>query len=210
MEGYTTEEEQIENIKRWWSQHGKSILIGLILGLAVLAGVRYWNDQKGTQAEQASVLYEQMMVALEQNNKKAVLDQGAALIGQYPKTPYGALAAFALAKVKLEEGDAKSARTYLQWVLDNAKQPGLEHIARLRLARVSLSENQTDAALKLLDVADTGVFTAEYEELKGDIYAATGKTEQARVAYTKAKGLAKEGTDQRTLQMKLDDLGAAS
>ena len=86
MEGYTTEEEQIENIKRWWSQHGKSILIGLILGLAVLAGVRYWNDQKGTQAEQASVLYEQMMVALEQNNKKAVLDQGAALIGQYPKT----------------------------------------------------------------------------------------------------------------------------
>lgn len=210
MEGYTTEDEQIENIKQWWRRHGKWIVMGLILGLALLAGMRYWNNQQSTDAEQASALYEQMMTALEQQNKKSVLDQGTAIIGQYPKTPYAALAAFALAKTKLEDGDTKSARTYLQWVLDNGKQPGLEHVARLRLARVSLSENQTEAALKLVNVADTGAFTAEYEELKGDIYAATGKLEQARTAYTKAKSLAKENTDQHILQMKLDDLGVSS
>lgn len=210
MEGYTTEEEQIENIKRWLRQNGKSILIGLVVGLAILAGARYWSEQKNTQGEQASAMYDQILTALEQNNKKNVLDQGAALIGQYPKTPYAALAALALAKVKLEEGDSKSARTYLQWVLDNAKQPGLDHVARLRLARVMLSDKQGDEALKLVEISDTGTFAAEYEELKGDIYVSLGKTEQARAAYTKAMGLAKEGTDTRTLQMKLDDLGAAS
>lgn len=39
-----TEEQQIEAAKKWWKENGSSIVTGLMLGLAVLFGYRYWTD----------------------------------------------------------------------------------------------------------------------------------------------------------------------
>ena len=49
MEDYRTEEEQIEALKRWWSENGKSIVIGIALAGASVFGWRAWQDQQ--QAE---------------------------------------------------------------------------------------------------------------------------------------------------------------
>ena len=54
-----TEEEQVEALKRWWQANGKS----LILTIAVtVGGVLSWNayqDQQVSQAETASVYFQQ-------------------------------------------------------------------------------------------------------------------------------------------------------
>lgn len=39
MEQFATEEQQVEAIKRFWSEHGTSLIVGAVLGLAgLLAG----------------------------------------------------------------------------------------------------------------------------------------------------------------------------
>lgn len=207
MDGYTTEDQQLENIKNWWRRNGKPIMAGLILGLLIFAGYRFWYQQQDNDAIQASSLYEQMLAAAEEEKKQEVLDRGAAILGQFPKTPYAALASLVLAKYKLEEGDTASAKTYLQWVLDNGKQPGIKHIARVRLARVLLAENKLDESLKLLTETQPDSFVRDYEETKGDILMAQGKFDQARAAYKKALAAVETGMDASDLQLKLDNIG---
>ena len=58
-----TEEEQVEALKRWWQENGKS----LILTIAVsVGGVLSWNayqDHQTNESELASVYFQQLMTS---------------------------------------------------------------------------------------------------------------------------------------------------
>ncbi len=207
MEGYTTEQEQVEALKRWWQKNGKSVLFGIVVGLLALAGGRYWMESQSAKQEQASVLFESVMSALEEEDFQGVLERGGTVLSQYSDTPYASLVAFALARVKHEDGDLDAAQTYLRWVLTNSDDPSVTHVARLRLATILWSQDQSEVALELLDGVDPGSFVARYEELRGDILVSIGKHNEARQAYTVAMSAPGPGGDRNILQMKIDDLG---
>ena len=44
METFRTEEEQVEAIKRWWQENGKSTVLGVAIAMAAVFGWRGWND----------------------------------------------------------------------------------------------------------------------------------------------------------------------
>jgi len=209
--GYVSEEQQVEAIKKWWKENGKAVIAGIVLGLVILFGGRAWIEYRQEQAEEASAQYAELMAAKEQGNAALAVQKGEAVLKEYASTPYGALAALALAQIELERGDVAAARTHLQWAMDNARQEGVRHVARLRLGRVLIAEGNWDAALALVPASGTEGFTAAYEELKGDAYVAKGDVGQAREAYRKAlEALGPTAPNRALLQMKLDDLGEAN
>ena len=211
MNVYATEEEQVEALKKWWQQNGKSVLGGVLIGVAVLYGGKMWFDQRNSHIEDASAQYEAMIQDLNQDKKDHAAEIGASILGQYSDTAYSALAALAMAKIKVEENDLATAETHLQWALDNAKQDEVKLIARGRLARVLNAQGKHDEALKQLEIPDAGKFAAEYDELKGDIYVAKGDPEQARTQYNLALQTLDAGSRARHyIEMKLDDLGEVS
>ena len=61
MDIYTTEEEQVEAIKKWWKENAKSVIGGVIIGLAVIYGGKTWLAQQNVHVEQVSVTFEAMM-----------------------------------------------------------------------------------------------------------------------------------------------------
>lgn len=209
MNVYATEEEQVEALKKWWKQNGKSVLGGVLIGLALLYGGKAWLTQRNSHAETASAQYEAMMQDLNQDKKDQAADRGAAILGQYSDTAYAELAALAMAKIKVDENDLVSAKSQLRWAVDNAKQDEVKRIAQLRLARVLTAEGNYDEALPLLDTPpDAGKFSAPYEELKGDIYVAKGDIPKARNAYNLAlQALDAASRARHYIEMKLDDLG---
>lgn len=207
MEGLTTEEEQVEELRKWWRKNGKTVVLALIVGLGALGATRYWMNSQESGRAQASAIYDTLLAALEQNDAAVVTEQGGTLLAQHSSTPYATLAALAMAKVKYEQGDATSAESYLRWVLDNQTDEGMQHIARLRLARVMLDGGQAGAALALLNGVEPGDFGGAYEELRGDIYIALNKPEDARRAYMAARTAASMMSDPQILQMKIDDAG---
>ncbi len=210
MEIYSTEEQQVDAIKKWWSDNKWSVIGGIAVGIAALWGGRAWIDNQNTNAESASMQYQLMMENLSRGQNDEAANQGAQLLGQHVSTPYAALASLALAKIKLEAGDSVAAAAHLRWALDNASQESVKHEARLRLARLLLADAKYDEALSTLTITDTGSYLAEYESLKGDVYVAEGKPEFARTAYTRALGAMEPRMQGRDLlQMKLDDLGPA-
>lgn len=208
MEGYTSEQEQVEAIKKWWKENGKLVIIGLVVGLGVIFGGKSWLEHKNTLAESASMEYEQLLEDLRQKNSPAVSERGEHIIAAFPKTPYASLAALALAKTKQEEVDYESARAKLQWVVDHAREPEMVHTARIRLAKVMIAQGEPAQAITLLNAVATFPenFIATYEEIKGDAYIATGESVKAAKAYKKALDTTIPGTSSQQLQMKLDDI----
>ena len=208
MEGYASEQEQIEAIKKWWKENGKMVIVGLIVGLGVVFGGKTWFAYKNTLAESASAEFEQLLDELKQKNNQAVNERGEQIITAFPKTPYASLAALAVAKTKQEEGDYEAARVKLQWVLDHAQEPEMLHTARVRLAKIMIAKGEPAQAITLLDSVSSYPenFIATYEEIKGDAYIAMGESAKAAEAYKKALDTTIPGTSSQQLQMKLDDI----
>lgn len=212
MERYQTEEQQVQAIKDWWKANGRSVIAGLIIGFGAIGGYRYWTQYQTTQSEQAALIYAQVVssVAANADNEKA-FEQGQNLITNYSGTPYAGLAALSLAKLALGKSDYTTAATQLRWILDNSSDAGLQHVARLRLARVLAADNKPDMALSLLNQTDTSGFTTLYQEARGDILFQQGKTNEAAAEYNKALAdLEMNPERRRILEMKYNDLAATS
>lgn len=202
------DQEELDKIKDWWKNYGYALIAGVLLGAAILVGVRYWTQHKEQSSQAASVIYEQMIQNYRARKPDLVRFSGESLINEYSSTPYAGMAALILARMDFDAGDMAGARKRLQWAVENADDVATVHAARLRLARLNLSGGDKDAALALLDVTDQAGFKTEYEELKGDIYAAQGKNQEARAAFGEAlKRLPVGSPYAPVLNMKLDDLG---
>lgn len=206
MSDYRTEEEQAEALKKWWNENGKFIIAGIVIGIGAIFGWRGYNAHLAQQAEEASTLYEQMLVASRGNDSENISVYANRIIENYKSTSYSTFATLMLAKLAAEAGELDQAETHLRSVLANRPQEEFEHVARLRLARVLIASDKLDQAEKTLKVSKTGEFAARYEELRGDIYVKQNKTDEARQAYQKALANSADGS-QPILQMKLDDLG---
>lgn len=207
---YLTDDERVEELKKWWKENGKSILLGVALGLSILYGWRWWVDYKNNQSIQASVIFMQAEQALRENKTEEVQAAADKIMKEFDGTPYAVDTALLLAKQKIENGKLGEAKTQLQWAYDHAKTPEMKQLSRIRLARIMVTLGEDDAALKLITTADAGSFLAAYEELKGDIYHKQGKDDLAREAYLKAReSLGNTVQGNPTLLLKLDDIAVA-
>lgn len=204
------EEEQLEQLKRWWTEYRVPVIAGLIIGFGVLFGSRAWIGYQHNMATSASTEFEQLRVELAQQNGEAVVERGSYIIDSYPDTPYAVMAALAIAKLKVDQSDLAEARQRLQWVIDNGEQREFVHVARLRLARVLIAEGAAEQALELVEGVDPGAFGASYAEIKGDIYAELGRHDMARSAYRQALEQLDTDADSQLLRMKLADLGRSN
>jgi len=203
-----TEDEQLEQLKAWWKSYGNALIAGIVLGLAILFGGRYWHHHQEVQAANASALYDQMVYLITEKKNADVSSMGNQIIKEYSRTPYAGLAALILAKQNFENKEVAKAKNQLAWAIDNAREKGVSETARLRLARIQLSENNIAGAEDLLKNEPLPGFELEYYELKGDLLKKKGDKTGARAAYGKAMAhAANAGKYIETLQMKIDDLG---
>jgi predicted negative regulator of RcsB-dependent stress response len=51
IEGYETEEQQVDAIKKWWHENGTMLIVGAVVGLAGLWGWRYYGETVSTSQE---------------------------------------------------------------------------------------------------------------------------------------------------------------
>ena len=208
MDVYRTEEEQVEAIRAWWRENGRSAVFGVVLGLAGIFGWRGWQAHEAAQAEAASALYENMLEAARAGRSDEATTAGEKLAQEYDGSAYATFARLTLAGLAVDAKNLDAATGHLQQALAQKKSPALEMEIRLRLARIHVARKEFDAALALIDapVVVDG-YAAPVEELRGDIEAARGNTDAAREAYRKARADA-AGTPDDLLELKLESLGS--
>ncbi|HSD42171.1 MAG TPA: tetratricopeptide repeat protein [Burkholderiales bacterium] len=204
------EQEQIAQLKGFWTQYGNLIVIAISVALLVVAAWRFWGWYQVSQSAQAAAIYSELQKAAGANDAKKVRELGGALLESHGGTLYASLGALISAKVHFAAGDLKTARVQLQWVVDKARDPEIRAVARLRLASVLLDEKAYDDALKVLAEKPPGSFEALFEDARGDVLLAQGKAAEARAAYQAALAKLGAGDDaaRELVQLKLDGAGA--
>jgi len=203
-----SEQGEQEKLKAWWKTYGNSLLAGVVLGVAILFGGKYWTHYQNSQREEASGLYEELLSAARERKNDQLVTLTGRLQKDYARTPYAGMAALLTARVHHDAGNAGAARAQLEWAVQHAGHEPVAHAARLRLARLHVAGGRPDAALALIPAKDMGGFETEYHELKGDVQLAQGKRAEARQAYREAIRLQRElGPYRQVLMMKLADLG---
>ena len=207
MEGYTSDQEQVETIKRWWKANGKSVVLGVALGAAIVGGGKWWFSHQQKQSELASEIYEQVLQQIQKGDNAGAVEKGGRLLQAAPSSTYSALTALELAKLKVDQADLEGARYYLQWVVDHAAPEPLKDVARMRLAQVLLAKGDSAGALQMVNAVEGKSFTLPAQELKGDILLAMGKRDEARAAYTAAAAAIPAGGDRTRIEMKLAEVG---
>lgn len=202
MSELKTDEEKAEELKAWWRENGNSVIAGVALAIAALFGWEYWKNHQVETAEAAATLYSESQDATDPTQAAELLKR---LQSDYSSTPYATMAALHTAKNHAEAGEYQQAVDNLQWVLDNSPEAEYQDVANLRLARVLIAMGQPDKALAVTEKSFAEAYEPLIEELRGDIYAAQNKTDDARKAYERAI-LTNQGGSTEFIQMKLDNL----
>lgn len=194
MDTFRSDEEQVEALKNWWQENGVSTLVSIGVAIAIIFGWRTWQGNQQAYVDNASFSYQQLLEAvaqLETNGNDiqiATVDHMAETIkADYSETGYSHFAAFFKARQAVEDNDLPAAEEELGWILANKPNAEMQLITELRLAKVLFAQQQTDAALALLNRSDTGAFTHAFLELKGDLLVNTGDHQGAFDAFTQSK-----------------------
>ncbi|KTG16788.1 MULTISPECIES: tetratricopeptide repeat protein [unclassified Guyparkeria] len=199
-----SDEEQIERIRDWWSENGRTVIAGVVLGVAGLVGWQgwqVWQDNRVASAAAAFAHLEQMAASGEGD----VVERAQAVASAHDGTSYTALAWLIGAGAAVEKNDLDTAVAYLEQARASADREQLVATVDLRLARVLWAQGKHQAALDRLAEPPAG-FAGLFAELRGDVLADQGKLAAARQAYEDA---AAASAGNGLLQMKLDSLPAA-
>ena len=209
MSIYMTETEQLEAIKKWWKRYNNIITITLSIILLVIAGFKYWNWHQEKVNQQASTTYENLMLAFSNQDNKGVRGYANQLLKDYSDTVYSDAARLTLAKLFVLQEKYPKAKEELAYVANHSKMITLQQIAKIRLARLFTAEKSYDKALGELSEVESNAYMPVVNELRGDIYAATGQYQQAVVSYKKAITEAQaHGMGNLLLEMKTNEIAA--
>lgn len=205
-----SDDEREEALRQWWRENWRWILAGILVGIGMLVGWRYWQNHKVQRSEDAAQLYGDVQTALNDNDigkAEAVLKQ---LETEIDATAYTEQAQLLLAKAHVEAGEFAKAEPLLRTVADKSKDEELAKIAQLRLARLLVQQGKHDEAVQLLQPLTTGGFSAQAHEIRGDALVAKGDAQGARAEYAAALAVTDAQLDRALVELKLQDVGGTA
>ena len=199
MAEYLSDEELVERIKRWWSENGTGLLVGIVLAVGGVVGWRWFDGWRLERAEAASDVFAQFIDARAAGEDSAAL--AAHLAEEFPSSAYRVLALLHQARDAIEAEEAERAAELLRESIELASEDVLRDVGRVRLARVLHQLGQPDEALATLAAVNGRGFASAVAELTGDIQWQRGALDEAREAYRAA--LADPPSEQASVLVRL-------
>ncbi len=214
------EREQLEALKDWWRINGARIVsLLVIVGLAIV-GWRGWQWYQETSTADASAVYRDFFGALGIPDPEQEISSEARasaellaerLKTEYANSSYALFAAMILAREAVHRGDLEGAETELNWALTTADSIPVRDLVRLRLARIQIARDQTDAALDTLaQIENRSTLAVQVAELQGDAYYRSYRLDRARSSYQEALDADTDLARANVLKMKIADIASAA
>ena len=199
------QDDETEKLKQWWKRNGTGIVAGIVLGVGGVSGIQGWRMYQDYQTGQASMYYQQMLVAVAKEDNEAAVRAADTLVVSHSESGYADIARLMLARLAVDAGDHGQAETVLEDLLAVTKDPAMGHTARIRLAVLALQAGKADRIKALAAEGQEGGFASQYQELLGDALAEVGEWEQAQQAYQSAlAAMASDSSAGQLLNAKLN------
>ena len=198
MSSHHEELQEIENIKHLWRNGGK-VIVGLLLVAAL--GYLGYNVYGG------QVHKNNLAVAWQASQINGDMTKLAAIQQQHSHNPATTQATLETAKTLFDSGKLDEAEKAYRWVLTNNKAPVFQAAAMTNLATILLQQKKYDDALKVLHMPIDAAYQNIINEMRGDVFAAQGKTQEARQSYQSVlEKLPEDSNNRQLIQLKIEQL----
>lgn len=198
--------EQEQMVKEWLNNNWLTIIAGIAIGIGGLWGYGKYQDSQVTKSTEAASAYVQLAASLEVSEPGALAELINGYEADYGTNVYSIEARMTAAKKLMEADDISAAKTQYQALINSKPDKPIAEMARLRLARLLVSEGDYAAAKTELGLVQSQAYQTIVEEVMGDIYAAEGDSDKARDAYQLALNEGEGYSGKQIVEMKLADI----
>jgi len=203
-----SEKEQLEEMRAWWSENGRYVITGVVLGVGIIFGWNQWRASIQTSRIEASNHFEEVMSAVGDGDTDTAEAAASNIYDNYEQTVYPDQTRLAMARLYMDKGRDQDAADVLRELIVVGDENEIQLVGRLRLAKVMLYQNKPDEVVELLKDRGESGFSARYSEVLGDAHAAQGSFAESQTAYLAAltENPAMRTVDNTLVQLKLNDL----
>lgn len=190
------EHEQSLRVQEWLRRNAGGLIGGVALGLAAVAGWKYWQQRESQAHMQQADTFQTAVDGVERDGVKA-----APGVNALPAGIYRSLAALRLAKSQADLNDSAAAIATLRGAMP--QDATLRPIYERRIAQLQIQSGKAQDALASLTANDSPTL-----DLRGDAQFALGQVDAARESYRKALAVTEVGSPQRKLiELKYTQVG---
>lgn len=212
MADHLEDDEQLEALKRWWAENGRSTIAAVVLAVGGTLGwqqYQIWTDNQAANAADAWANAQAQLASENPLQREQGEAAAKAIIGEFSNSTYALFAGLQLAKMAVEDGDLALAESYLRDALViSGPESELGQLVQLRLARVLAANGDEAGALAILSQSGDAMPIA-YATARGDIHLAAGRQQEALSAYLDARAASLEmGNPPGLLDAKITSLGS--
>lgn len=186
MELEKTDQEQVEELQKWWHENRLALITGLVVGIGALVGWEQWQKSQIDSSMNASSVYDEVKRAVDAGNAERADVALGRLQKEHSGSSYVVDALATRAALAAKDNKWTEAVSLIQQALDSGPEPAMAGLLKLRLARAYWGAEQTDKAIAVLDSDIPETYAASAYELRGDIEMARGNTDAARTAWEQA------------------------
>lgn len=210
MELEKTDQEQVEELQKWWQENRLAIVVGMVVGIGGLVGWEQWQKASLKESMAASASFDQVRVAVDAGNEEGADSALANLQSEHAGSAYVVDALSLRAAQAAKDGEWAKSADFLKQALASGPDSAMSALLRVRLARAQWAAEDSDAALATLDVKMPEAFKANVEELRGDIQNAKGDQEAAIASWKRALELLEGSPLAENVSRKIARAGGAS
>lgn len=204
MEVYSTENEQVDAIKQFVKNYGLTIVLAAVIGFGGVFGWKYWQSHQTNRLQESAGAFATVSEALAKPTPENI-----ALAEKFVTDTndiYGALASLELAQIAIDANDLVSGERHLTNAVAKVKNDAFADMLNLRLARVQLALDKTDAALVSLEQVKGKAWNGMKNYIRGDVLAKKGDNAGATTAYRSALTDENAGAIRSLVELKLNNL----
>ncbi|MEQ4987657.1 tetratricopeptide repeat protein [Proteus sp. fly-1089] len=204
MEVYSTENEQVDAIKQFIKNYGLTIVLAAVIGFGGVFGWKYWQSHQTNRLQESAEAFATVSEALAKPTPENI--ELAEKFVTDTNDVYGALASLELAQIAIDANDLVNGERHLTTAIAKVKNDAFADMLNLRLARVQLALDKTDAALISLEQVKGKAWNGMKNYIRGDVLAKKGDNTGAATAYRSALTDENAGAIRSLVELKLNNL----
>ena len=155
-----------DRVLDWLEENYKSLILGLLIGLAILYGYKSYISDRNLSQLTLSREYDIAVTAYKNGNTELIVDYSKKNIIDNPKNIYTNLSNLYSAKIMYEKNKYNEAYIYLDHIINSSTDKDIKNLAIYRKSKILIDEGKLEDALSILNNSQN----YQHIELKGDLY----------------------------------------
>ena len=179
-ENYTEEEDKLIS---WFKENYINMIIGVAVGIALVLGYNYQQDNTLNNQYEISLKYEKALANYQEKEYSSILSLSEELSKTDPGNIYTSLTNLYSAKIHHDKKEYDMALNSLNHIAKNSKSNEILNIAKLRSARILIYLKRYDEAKDTILSIENYTTQVIPTELLGDIEYYSNNLKEAKKIY---------------------------